>query len=59
LRHYHATAGLQAGVDLFTMSRRLGQCSIQVTADVHSHPVKELDRQAAELTAGLLQVAAK
>jgi hypothetical protein len=30
-----------------------------VTADIYSHTVKELDRQAAERTAALLQVKAK
>ena len=53
LRHGHATAGLRAGVDLVTMSRRLGHSSIQVTGDIYAHVVEELDREAAELTARL------
>ena len=53
LRHGHATEGLRAGVDLVTMSRRLGHSSIQVTGDIYAHVVDELDRKAAELTARL------
>jgi integrase len=41
VRHLHATAGLRAGADLLTMSRRLGHSSIQVTGDIYSHVVEE------------------
>ncbi len=51
LRHGHATAGLRAGLDLLTMSRRLGHASVQITADVYGHVVEELDREAADRTA--------
>jgi integrase len=54
LRHGHATAGLRAGVDLHTMSRRLGHSSVAITGDVYSHVVEELDRDAADRTADLL-----
>jgi integrase len=53
-RHSHATAGLRAGVDLHTMSRRLGHSSVSVTGDVYSHVVQELDHDAAERIAGVV-----
>ena len=37
LRHTHATLGLDDGVDLLDMSRRLGHASITITADIYSH----------------------
>jgi hypothetical protein len=40
------------GAALLTMSRRLGHSGIQVTADIYSHTVQELDRQAAERDGG-------
>ena len=54
LRHGHATASLPAGNDLVTMSRRLGNSPSKVTGNICSHVVEELDRDAAQLTAGLL-----
>ncbi len=53
LRHGHATGGLRAGVDLLTMSKRLGHSSVAVTGDIYAHVIEELDRDAAERTAGL------
>jgi len=52
-RHQHATSGLAAGVDLLTMSRRLGHSSVAITGDIYSHVVEELDRGAAERTSPL------
>lgn len=37
LRHTYAALSLAAGVDLFTLSRRMGHSSIQVTADRYGH----------------------
>jgi integrase len=54
LRHGHATAGLRAGIDLLTMSKRLGHNSVAITGDIYAHVVEELDREAAERTAALL-----
>jgi len=54
LRHTHATAGLRAGIDLHTMSRRLGHSSVAITGDIYSHVVEELDHNAAVRTADLL-----
>ena len=58
--HYHATDGLEHGVPLLNnVFRRLGHSSIQTSADVYSYTIQERDRQAVELTAGLLQATAK
>ena len=54
LRHGRLTTGLRTGVPLLVMSRRLGHSSVQVTGDIHSHVVEELDGDAAELTADLV-----
>lgn len=37
LRHSHASWLLQAGVDIVSVSRRLGHASIQVTVDTYGH----------------------
>jgi integrase len=47
LRHGHATAGLEAGVDMKVMSERLGHSSIQVTADIYQHVSAAVDQAAA------------
>ena len=54
LRHGAATAGLAAGVPLLAMSKRLGHSSVSITADLYSHVVEQLDREAAERTAALV-----
>jgi integrase len=37
LRHTYATLSIAAGVDLYTLSRRMGHNSIMVTADKYGH----------------------
>lgn len=37
LRHTYATLSLAAGVELFTLSRRMGHSSISITADRYGH----------------------
>jgi integrase len=58
-RHNHATNGLRAGVDLLTMSRRLGHSSVAITGDIYSHLVEELDQEAANRTADLVLLPGK
>jgi integrase len=47
LRHSHASVLLANGVDLPTVSARLGHSSVRVTADVYSHALRGRDREAA------------
>jgi integrase len=48
LRHSAAVIGLQAGVDLKTISSTLGHASIRLTADTYSHVVASVKRDAAD-----------
>jgi len=57
LRHAHATALAEAGINLKVISTRLGHASIQITADLYTHPAQEADRQAAERYAKALNEA--
>src|ERR1051326_1130519 len=47
LRHSNASILLANGVDLATVSARLGHSSVRVTADVYSHALRGRDREAA------------
>ncbi len=48
LRHSHACLLLDAGVDLYTVSRRLGHSSVAVTESHYVRPSERADRAAAE-----------
>lgn len=48
LRHAAATTLRRAGVDLKTVSERLGHSKIGITADLYTHAVPALDADAAE-----------
>jgi integrase len=47
LRHSHASALIAAGVDIVTVSRRLGHGSPAITLRVYAHAFAEADRDAA------------
>lgn len=47
LRHCHATILLRLGVDIKTISERLGHKNIQTTLDIYASVLKELDIEAA------------
>ncbi len=47
LRHSHGSVLLADGVDLATVSERLGHSSVRVTADVYSHALRGRDQEAA------------
>lgn len=49
LRHTHATILLGEGVDLKTISERLGHSTIRQTMDTYTHVLKELDEKAASV----------
>ena len=47
IRHTHATLLLYKGVDVKTISERLGHADIQTTLDIYADVLKELDINAA------------
>jgi len=47
LRHTHGSFLLADGVDLATVSERLGHSSVRVTADIYSHALRGRDQEAA------------
>ena len=48
MRHSHGSVLLADGVDLGTVSERLGHSSVRVTADVYSHALRGRDQDAAK-----------
>ena len=48
LRHGYAVLGLQAGIDLKTISSNLGHSSIRLTADIYAHVVSSVGEDAAD-----------
>lgn len=53
LRHTHACLLLDAGVDLYTVSRRLGHSTVAVTEAYYVTPGEDADRRAADALGGL------
>jgi integrase len=49
LRHTHASQLIASGMDVLTISRRLGHAAPSITLDVYSHLFKPTDRQAAAI----------
>lgn len=54
LRHAHASMLLRAGVDVSTVSARLGHARASTTLDVYGHVLDGADREAAETIGRLL-----
>lgn len=48
-RHTHASQLIDSGMDVLTISRRLGHASPSITLDVYGHRFKRKDEQAAEV----------
>ena len=54
LRHTHASTLIRAGVDVLTISRRLGHSSASMTLDVYGHLMEGADAAATKAIAGVL-----
>jgi len=54
LRHTHASVLINAGVDILTISRRLGHSKASVTLDVYGHLIGGADEAAANAVGSLL-----
>lgn len=54
LRHSHATFLLASGLDIKSISKRLGHSSTKMTLDVYAHSLKSADRQAANIMDNLI-----
>jgi integrase len=55
LRHTHASLLLADGVDLATVSARLGHSSVRTTADIYSHAIRGKDHAAAQSWDNIMQ----
>ena len=55
LRHTHASMLIRAGVDILTISRRLGHSKAAITLDVYGHLICGADEAAAAAIAGTLK----
>jgi len=55
LRHSHASALIRAGVDILTISRRLGHANASITLNVYGHLIEGADAAAARAIEGVLK----
>jgi site-specific recombinase XerD len=55
LRHSHTSLLLADGVDLATVSARLGRSSVRTTADIYSHAIRGKDHAAAQCRDEIMQ----
>ena len=55
LRHTHASTLIRAGVDILTISRRLGHGKASVTLDTYGHLIEGSDAAAAKAIEGVLK----
>jgi integrase len=53
LRHTHASALIASGIDVLTVSRRLGHANAAITLGVYGHLFANTDSRAAEVTEAL------
>lgn len=56
LRHTHATLLLSQGVDIKTISKRLGHANISTTLDTYTHVLDELDQKASDVMENISQI---
>jgi len=55
LQHTHVSVLINAGVDILTISRRLGHSKAAITLDVYGHLIGGTDEAAANAIAGVLK----
>jgi integrase len=55
LRHTQVSTLLRAGVDVFTVSRRIGHSQATTTLNRYAHLIEGADREAAKALEGLLK----
>jgi integrase len=55
LRQSHASFLLEKGVDLATVSERLGHSSVRTTADIYSHAIRGKDQVVAQVWDEIMQ----
>src|SRR5262245_38013216 len=55
LRHTHVSMLIRAGVDILTISRRLGHSKASVTLDTYGHLIEGADAAAAKAIEGVLK----
>ena len=55
LRHTHASMLIRAGVDILTISRRLGHRKVSVTLDTYGHLMEGADAAAVKALEGVLK----
>lgn len=54
LRHAHVTMLMLGGVDMKTISERVGHTSIKITMDEYSHVIKDMDKKASDIIEKML-----
>ena len=54
LRHTNATLMIANGVDLRTVSKRLGHAQMSTTSDIYTHAIKTADERAADTLGDIL-----
>jgi Site-specific recombinase XerD len=56
LRHTNASLMIANGVDLRTVSKRLGHAQVSTTTNIYSHAIKSADERAADVLGDILTV---
>ena len=49
LRHSHASLLLSGGVDIVTVSARMGHSNVRTTAEIYAHAIRGKDQAAAQV----------
>jgi integrase len=55
LRHSHASLLLADGVDIVTVSARMGHSNVRTTAEIYAHAIRGKDQAAAQVWDDIMQ----